>query len=330
MTRIATKQAPAATPAPGADATLRHDVLAGLSQPHKSLPCSYFYDARGSALFEKICLQPEYYPTRVETAILAAHVPEIAARTPPGSVLVEFGSGSSRKTELLLEALPSLSAYAPIDVSESALDEASARLAAQFPALPLHPTIGDFTDALDLPPTLAKRPRLGFFPGSTIGNFAPPEACDLLRSMARSLGAGARLVVGVDLVKDRGRLVAAYNDAAGVTAAFNLNLLVRLNREMGATFDVGKFAHQAVYNDAEQRIEMYLVSRDDQTVAITDHRIRFAKGERIHTENSYKYTIAQFRTLAAGAGWHGYQAWTDAESLFSVHELELGRAQAKP
>jgi len=322
MTRIATKQAPAALQSPGT-ATLRHDMLAGLSQPQKSLPCSSFYDARGSALFEKICLQPEYYPTRVETTILAAHVPEIAARTPPGSILVEFGSGSSRKTELLLEALPTLSAYAPIDVSESALDEACTRLAARFPALPLHPTVGDFTDALALPPALAKRPRLGFFPGSTIGNFAPPDACALLRSMAHTLGPGARLVVGVDLVKDRERLVAAYNDAAGVTAKFNLNLLVRLNREMGATFDLARFAHEAVYNDLEQRIEMYLVSLDDQSIAITDHRIHFAKGERIHTENSYKYEVAQVQALAASAGWQVRDTWTDAENLFSVHELGL-------
>jgi dimethylhistidine N-methyltransferase len=322
MTRIAEKKAPAATTAPGADALCR-GIIAGLSQPRKVLPCSFFYDALGSALFEKITAQPEYYPARVETAILAAHVQEIAAHTPPGSVLVEFGSGSSRKTELLLEALPNLSAYAPIDVSESALEEACTRLALRFPALRLLPTLGDFTDAPALPASLLKRPRLGFFPGSTIGNFAPAEACDLLRAMARTLAAGARLVVGVDLVKDKDRLVAAYNDAAGITAAFNLNLLVRLNREMGATFDLRNFAHEAIYNDAEQRIEMYLVSLDEHTVAITDHHIRFAKGERIHTENSYKYNVAQFRALAARAGWQGQQVWTDAENLFSLHELRL-------
>lgn len=323
MTRIAEKRAPAATPAPAAD-PLRRRILAGLSQPQKNLPCSFFYDARGSALFEKITEQPEYYPTRVETSILTARAPEIAARTPPGSILVELGSGSSRKTELLLEAMPNLSAYAPIDVSESALDEACARLGARFPALRLLPTVGDFTDALALPSASAKRPRLGFFPGSTIGNFSPAEACDLLLSLAGTLGAGARLVVGVDLVKDPGRLVAAYNDAAGVTAEFNLNLLVRLNRELGATFDIGKFAHSAIYDDLKQRIEMYLVSLDDQSVEITDHRIRFAKGERIHTENSYKYTVAQFGALATRAGWQAHQAWTDAENLFSLHELGLG------
>jgi L-histidine N-alpha-methyltransferase len=320
MTRIATKQAAVA---PGAD-PLHRGILAGLSQPQKSLPCSYFYDARGSALFEAITELPEYYPTRVETAILASCVTEIADRTPPGSILVELGSGSSRKTELLLEAMPNLAAYAPIDVSESALDAACARLAARFPALRLLPTQGDFTDQPAVPTDLRQRPRLGFFPGSTIGNFAPSEARDLLRTLASTLGSEARLVVGVDLVKDEGRLVAAYNDAAGVTAAFNLNLLVRLNREMGATFDVGKFAHQAIYNDALQRIEMYLLSLDEQSVEITGARIRFTKGERIHTENSYKYRIAQFRALAASAGWKTRDTWTDAEKLFSVHELGHG------
>ncbi len=320
MTRIATQRTPAALETSGA-AAVRRDIVAGLTRAQKSLPCSYFYDARGSALFEEICLQPEYYPTRVETAILVAHAPEIAARTAPGSILVELGSGSSRKTELLLEALPALAAYAPIDVSASALDEACTRLAARFPALRLLPTVGDFTDPLALPAALAKRPRLGFFPGSTIGNFAPDEACALLGSLARTLGAGSRLVVGVDLVKDPGHLVAAYNDAAGVTALFNLNLLVRLNREMGATFEVARFAHSAVYNEHEQRIEMYLVSLDDQSVEITGRDIRFAKGERIHTENSYKYTVAQFQALASRAGWHGHQVWTDPDNLFSVHEL---------
>jgi L-histidine N-alpha-methyltransferase len=323
MTRIAEKEVPAATVVSGAE-TLPRSIIAGLSQPQKSLPCSYFYDARGSALFEKITALPEYYPTRVETAILAGCAPEIASRTPPGSILVEFGSGSSRKTEILLEAMPALSAYAPIDVSESALDEACTRLEARFPKLRLFPTLGDFNDVPALPPPLTKHPRLGFFPGSTIGNFAPAEACALLRSMAGTLGPAARLVVGVDLVKDRARLVAAYNDAAGITAQFNLNLLVRLNREMGATFDVGKFSHSAIYNEALQRIEMYLVSLADQSVAITGQCIRFAKGERIHTENSYKYTIPQFRALAMHAGWQPRDVWTDSESLFSLHELGRG------
>jgi L-histidine N-alpha-methyltransferase len=322
MTRIAEKRALAAPIAPDTEA-LRRDMLAGLSKPQKSLPCRYFYDARGSALFEKITELPEYYPTRTETAILAAHAHEIAADTPPRSILVELGSGSSRKTELLLEALPDLAAYAPIDVSESALAEACARLTERFPALRLCPTIGDFTDPLDLPAALAKCPRLGFFPGSTIGNLTPTEACDLLRSMAHTLATRARFVVGVDLLKDRHRLVAAYNDAAGVSADFNLNLLVRANRELGATFDIAKFAHSAIYDEAQQRMEMYLVSLDEQSVEITDRRIRFAKGERIHTENSYKYSVAQFRALAGRAGWQARKVWIDAENLFSVHELRL-------
>lgn len=323
MTRIAKQQVPAAPSAPG-DESLRNRLLDGLSQPQKSLPCSFFYDARGSALFEEITAQPEYYPTRVETGILAARAEDIAAHAPPGCLLVEFGSGSSRKTEILLEALPNLAAYVPIDVSPSALGEACARLGSRFPALRVLPTVGDFSATLALPSSLLKRPRLGFFPGSTIGNFAPTAACELLGSMARTLGPGARLVIGVDLVKDSTRLVSAYNDAAGLTAKFNLNLLVRLNREMAATFDVGQFTHSAIYNEAEGRIEMYLVSLTEQVVEIGGHRVRFAENERIHTENSYKYTIARFQALAARASWHPRQAWTDAEDLFSVHELVLG------
>jgi dimethylhistidine N-methyltransferase len=328
MTTIAVRQTPDAQNAPGT-ASLHQAILAGLSQPQKFLPCSYIYDARGSALFEAITEQPEYYPTRVETAILASCAQEIAVRTPPGSILVELGSGSSRKTELLLDAIPNLSAYAPIDVSQSALDAACARLGARYPALRLLPTVGDFTDLPDLPAALAKRPRLGFFPGSTIGNFRPADACGLLRTLARTLGPEARLVIGVDLAKDHNRLVAAYNDAAGVTAEFNRNLLVRANRELGARFDVTKFAHSAIYNATKQRIEMYLVSLDDQTVEITGAHIRFTKGERIHTENSYKYTVAQFAALAIGAGWHPSRAWTDAENLFSVHELGQSPARSQ-
>jgi dimethylhistidine N-methyltransferase len=315
MTRISSTPALNAVAMPG--------IIDGLLQPQKTLPCRYFYDARGSALFEKITPLPEYYATRTETKILTCCVEEIAAHTPPGSILVEFGSGSSRKSEILLAALPSLAAYVPIDVSPSVLDEACARLSARFAGLRLFPKVGDFTDSITWPAALAKRPRIGFFPGSTIGNFAPDQACDLLQAMARTLGPGARLVIGVDLVKDTARLVAAYDDAAGVTAEFNLNLLVRLNREMGATFDLTQFRHQAVYNTQLGRIEMYLVSRREQSVQIGSHRVHFAEGERIHTENSYKYTVAQFQSLAQRAGWQPRQVWTDAQLLFSVHELML-------
>ncbi|WOJ91394.1 L-histidine N(alpha)-methyltransferase [Methylocapsa polymorpha] len=312
---------PTAAVAPSND--LLRAAIEGLSLPQKALPCYLFYDARGSALFERITELPEYYPTRTETAILAARVGEIAAQTPPGSILVEFGSGSSRKTEILIDALPTLAAYVPIDVSRSALDEACARLASRFPALRIIPTEGDFTQPLILPQGLAKRPRLGFFPGSTIGNFGHDDACALLRGMALSLGTGARLLIGADLQKDLARLIPAYNDSAGVTAEFNLNLLARLNREIGANFDLERFGHAALFNAVEGRIEIYLVSLAAQTVDVGGRRFDFAKGERIHTENSYKYTIAQFGDLASRAGWAARHVWTDAENLFSLFELAL-------
>ena len=305
-------------------------VLAGLAQPQKTLPSWLFYDARGSDLFEQITELPEYYPTRAEAAILDGAAADIAARTPPGAVLVEFGSGSSRKTEILLGALPALAAYAPIDVSADALDQAVARLAARFPALRVLPTVGDFLAPLGLPERLAKRPRLGFFPGSTIGNFAPTEARDLLAQMARTLGAGGRLVVGVDLRKDLSVLLPAYNDAAGVTAAFNLNILARLNREAGADFNLDRFAHSALYNAAEGRIEMHLVSLEAQRIAVCGRRFDLAAGETIHTENSYKYSIPQFHALARRAGWRPQRVWTDRSRLFSLHELVTGAGQAEP
>lgn len=321
MSQIAEKQKPAAIGSAKDQAA--RVIVAGLSQPQKALPCFLFYDVRGSELFEEITRLPEYYPTRTEAAIIEAAAADIALHTPPGSVLVEFGSGSSRKTEILLNALPSLSAYVPIDVSRSALDEAFARLAARFPALRVIPTLGDFGEPLSLPQGLSKRPRLGFFPGSTIGNFAPVDACDLLSHMAQTLGPSGRLVIGVDLRKDLSILLPAYNDATGVTADFNLNILVRLNREMGANFNVDDFAHRAVFNLAESRIEMHLVSRKAQRVTLLGHSFAFAEGESIHTENSYKYSVPQFMELAQRAGWLSRRVWTDPKSLFSLHELTI-------
>jgi L-histidine Nalpha-methyltransferase len=297
------------------------DVVRGLSQTPKSLPCRWFYDARGSELFERITELPEYYPTRCETEILRRLAPELAARVPAHSLLVEFGSGSSRKTEILLEALPELAGYAPIDVSESALGEAQRRLARHFPALRVLPTVGDFSAAPRLPAGLAKTPRLGFFPGSTIGNFQPAEAQKLLAGFGATLGPGARLLVGVDLRKPVERLLAAYDDARGVTAAFNLNLLQRINTELGGNFDLSAFRHEAAWNERESRIEMHLVSRREQTARALGYAFAFKAGERIHTENSYKHTLQGFRELAARAGWRGLEAWTDAAGLFSVHEL---------
>jgi dimethylhistidine N-methyltransferase len=296
-------------------------VIEGLSSSPKTLPCRYFYDARGSELFEAITDLPEYYPTRTETAILAAHASDIADRVPDGAILVEFGSGSSRKTELLLAEMLDLAAYVPIDVSDSALAGAKQRLDARFPALHVHPVLGNFNDEVIYPFDLEARPKVGFFPGSTIGNLTRPEATELLAGMARTLGPDGRLIIGVDLKKDAHTLVAAYNDAAGVTAAFNLNLLTRINRELRASFDLTQFRHEAVYNPREGRIEMYLVSERAQQVGILGHIFSLAKGERIHTENSHKYTVDEFRTLAREAGWQPEAVWTDENSLFSVHEL---------
>ncbi len=322
MPQIAEHLPPATAPAN--DEVLRA-ALAGLSAPQKWLPSWLFYDARGSELFEEITRLPEYYPTRTEAAILESAARDIAAETPPGCVLVEFGSGSSRKTEILLGALPGVAAYAPIDVSQSALDDALARLALRFPALSVIPTVGDFAAPLALPARLAKRPRLGFFPGSTIGNFAPAEARGLLGDMAATLGRRGRLIIGVDLRKDLSILLPAYNDAAGVTAAFNANILARLNREAGADFNLDGFAHSAIYNAAEGRIEMHLVSLAPQRVALSGQSFDFAAGESIHTENSYKYSIPQFEDLARRAGWVPHRVWTDRGRMFSLHELVVAR-----
>jgi dimethylhistidine N-methyltransferase len=296
-------------------------VLDGLAQTRKTLPCRFFYDKRGSELFEEITRLPEYYPTRTETAILEAYAAEMAQGVPDGGVLVEFGSGSSRKTEILLRQLPRLGAYVCVDVSESALAAARQRLAARFPTLDVRPVVGNFSRIVTFPADLAGRPRTGFFPGSTIGNLAPREAVELLQVFGTCLAPGGRLIVGVDLKKDARQLVMAYNDARGVTAAFNLNLLARINRELGGTFDLAAFEHEAVYNPREGRIEMHLRSTRRQVVGVLGRPFHFGAGERIHTENSYKYAIGQFQDLARAAGWRPRRVWTDSSNLFSVHEL---------
>ena len=299
-------------------------VLDGLSRPHKSLPCRFFYDACGSELFEEITRLPEYYPTRTETAILEAYAAEMAEAVPAGGVLVELGSGSSLKTEILLRHLPQLAAYVCVDVSEDALTAARARLASRFPALDVRPIVGDFSRTVTLPADLAKRSKTGFFPGSTIGNLTPAEAARLLAALGAWLQPNGSLIVGVDLKKDARRLVTAYNDAQGVTAAFNLNLLVRINRELAGTFDLGAFQHEAIYNPREGRIEMYLRSTRRQTVRVLGRQFSFGAGERIHTENSYKYTIGEFQVLARSAGWRARRVWSDQDELFSVHGLVTG------
>jgi len=297
------------------------DVIAGLSQPRKSLSCRWLYDARGSALFEDITELPEYYPTRTETLILRAHADEIAARTKAGSILVEYGSGSSRKTEILLSAIQALAAYVPIDVSDAALEEAKERLAERMPGLRVFPVVGDFLAEIDLPKDLSQRPRLGFFPGSTIGNLTRGAAADLLRTMGERLGSSSRLVVGVDLIKDPALLVPAYDDAQGVTAAFNLNLLTRINRELDGDFDLAQFRHEAIWNADESRIEMHLLSLRAQRVHILDKTFEFDADERVHTENSHKYSPDDFTALTRRAGYRTLDRWTDEQKLFSVHDL---------
>lgn len=305
----------------GPDHEFAASVIEGLSKPRKSLPCRFFYDARGSELFEEITRLPEYYPTRTEIAILDTHAAEILSRVDDGAILVEFGSGSSRKTEILLAGLPRLRAYAPIDVSESALAEAKRRLIKRFPALAVRPIAGDFSRLLALPPDLAQPRKLGFFPGSTIGNFSPLAAITLLGAMRRLLSPEGKLIVGVDLKKDARKLIRAYNDAAGVTAAFNLNLLARINRELEGSFHLDGFRHEAIYDPREGRVEMRIVSMRNQAVRIRGLWFRFSAGETIHTENSYKYSIGQFQDISGAAGWLPGRVWTDKENLFSVHEL---------
>lgn len=295
-------------------------VIGGLSQLHKTLPCRYLYDARGSELFEEITQLPEYYLTRTETAILEANSTDIVDGMPDDGVLVEFGSGSSTKTEILLQKLPKLAAYAPVDVSQSALRGAELRLKSRFPHLEVNPILDDFSQ-FAIPPILARRAKTGFFPGSTIGNFKPSEAVRLLRHFRAVLSPGGRLIVGVDLKKDPEFIIRAYDDSAGITAAFNLNLLARINRELGGSFDPAAFKHKAVYNAGAGRIEMHLESTRDQEVRLLGHRFTFGAGERIHTENAYKYSIPEFQQLARSAGWLPRRVWTDSGRLFSIHEL---------
>lgn len=303
------------------DSSFLNEVVDGLSQPQKSLPSRFFYDAAGSELFERITGLPEYYPTRVECALLTAHAAAMVDAFSAHSVLVEFGSGSSTKTELLLQKLPECAAYAPIDVSQAALRGACSRLAHRFPDLEIVPVVADFVTLPRLPVHLSERLKFGFFPGSTIGNFKPAEAVRLLQRFRTLLQPRGHLLIGVDLKKDRRTLERAYNDGQGVTAAFNLNVLARINQEIAPVVDLEAFVHHAFYNEREGRIEMHLMSRRNQSFEIGRCRVSFRAGETIHTESSYKYTVAQFQDLARCAGWMPARTWTDAEGLFSVHEL---------
>ena len=306
--------------------SFRDDVFEGLSRQQKELPCKYFYDNRGSELFNTICGLDEYYPTRTETALLQAHGREMADLIGPGVCLIEFGCGSLFKTRLLLDALRSPAAFVPIDISADHLLQSSAALAADYPDLEVLPVVADFTRPVKLPDKARKASenRIGFFPGSTIGNFDHAGAADFLATVADMVGGGGALLIGVDLKKDEDILVRAYDDAQGVTAAFNRNVLERINRELGGCFDIETFRHRALYNGAEGRIEMHLVSEKDQTVTVHDRDFTFTKGETIHTENSCKYHVEEFSSLAAGAGFRSARTWVDGDGLFSLHYLTLG------
>jgi dimethylhistidine N-methyltransferase len=295
-------------------------VLDGLGRCPKGLASKWLYDDEGSRLFDRICELEEYYPTRTETAILRANAGRLASLVPPGTALVELGSGSSEKTRILLDAVDAFTAYIPVDISERHLRAAATRLAARHPELAVLPVAADFTQGVPLPPGLAETPKLLFFPGSTLGNFEPDEAAALLRRL-RAMPAVVGFVVGADLEKDVGRLVAAYDDREGVTAAFNLNLLHRLNRELDGDFDPAAFAHEARWNAERKRIEMHLVSRRDQVCHVAGRRFAFEEGESIHTENSHKFTLGGFAALAWRAGWEVRESWTDDEALFSVQVL---------
>ena len=299
------------------------DVVAGLTAARKRLSPKYFYDNAGSALFERITELPEYYPTRREIGILEEHAGDIAALIPPGAALVEFGSGSSTKTRKVLSTAASLGAYVPVDISAQFLQQQAAELRREYPKLAVLPVAADFTRPFELPDAVRIMPRVGFFPGSTIGNFEPHEAAAFLRHAGRILGRGATFIVGVDLIKDTQVLQKAYNDPQGVTAKFNLNLLARINRELGAKFNLECFEHHAFFNRERSRIEMHLASLKRQRIKVCGECIDFRAGETIHTENSYKYSVASFGALARGAGWTPTTVWTDPDNYFSVHTLRL-------
>jgi dimethylhistidine N-methyltransferase len=299
----------------------RRAVLAGLSRSSRAIPPKFLYDAKGSALFDAICELPEYYLTRVETAILTERAGEIARLAGSGRALVEFGAGSSVKSRLLLDAVDDLAVYAPIDISRQHLDGSAARLRRDYPALRIEPVCADYMALAALPQTVPSARRLGFFPGSTIGNLEPVEAAAFMRRARRLLGDDGALILGVDLKKDPQRLHDAYNDSAGVTAAFSLNLLRRMNRELDATVDLDGFAHEAFYSEVEGRIEIYLRSQTEQSAVVAGRVFTFAQGERAHIEYSYKYDESGIAALAHLGGFRIAQTWTDKVRLFAVSYL---------
>jgi dimethylhistidine N-methyltransferase len=296
------------------------EAIDDLSQRPKRLSPKYFYDSAGSELFEQITVLPEYYPTRTELGILRDRAGEISAIVPKGAALVEFGAGATTKVRLLLNECE-FGAYVPVDISGDFLNAQADALRQDFPGLAVYPVAADFTAPFALPDAVKAMPKVGFFPGSTLGNFEPHEALGFLRSARDILGKDAQMVIGVDLEKDERVLYEAYNDAAGVTARFNLNVLHRINRELGGTFDTGAFTHRAIYNRDRHRIEMHLISKKAQQVRVLGRDFSFRAGESIHTESSYKYSLERFAALARGAGWRPRESWTDKAGMFSVHAL---------
>ncbi|MDH5444254.1 MAG: L-histidine N(alpha)-methyltransferase [Gammaproteobacteria bacterium] len=306
-----------------APADFYSDVIKGLQQDQKMIPPKYFYDQKGSELFDLICDTQEYYPTRTELAILKDNANEIADNIGPECLLVEPGSGSSYKVRSLLDALKP-QAYVPMDISKTYLIEAASKLSDDYPWLEVHASCIDFTDKLHLPPILSEEAKkVAFFPGSSIGNFEPADAVHFMSDIANMVGEEGGLLIGVDLKKDKTILDSAYNDNQDITAQFNMNLLTRINNELNAEFDLASFEHNAFYNEKLGRIEMHLVSNMEQEVSVDDVLIKFDKGESIHTESSYKYSIAEFQKLAGKAGFESSEVWTDKKDLFSLHYFTM-------
>ncbi len=313
----------------GVDTAFRADVLAGLAQEPKAIPARWLYDETGSDLFEQITQLPEYYPTRAETEILKARGSQLAKLVGPDRCVVEFGSGSSLKTPLLLEAIDP-AAYVPLDISGEFLRAAAGELAAKFPGLPVYPVEADFMRRVELPPAVEALPKLGFFPGSTIGNMVAASAVDFLREMRATLGTGAQLLIGMDLIKDRDVLLAAYDDSAGVTGQFNLNLAARINRELRGDIPLDALRHEARWNDEHARIEMHLVATRGIAFFVAGKAFAMAKGETIHTENSHKFDTRTANMLLLAGGWDPVARWYDEERRFSLILAEASALRSAP
>ena len=314
----------------GQNEAFRADVLEGLAQRQKTLPARWLYDQRGSELFEDITGLDEYYLTRTETAILRRYAGEMATLLGDGVALLEYGAGAAIKTEILLDALSAPRMYAPVDIAADFLAQTMSRIRDRFPVLPTRPIIADFTADFDIPADIPRKPRAAFFPGSTIGNLEPGDAAALLRRMRRHIGEGGRAIIGVDLRKDVETLIAAYDDKRGVTAEFDLNILRRINRELGGGFSVRAFAHEARWNERESAIEMHLVSLRPQVVWVAGRSFGFAEGETIHTESCRKFEVAGFSDAVQSCGWRVEKIWTDPARLFAIFGLETDARTPRP